>query len=211
MSAENAAWPNMCAYSVAMPVSRSGGSVIVSEPVIVPAQLGSRSISSGRAVQSSSSGTSRAEAPSSSTKRSIVSSAQCRSSKTSTVGRRAASATRNRRHADSASSARRAWSPGRPTSGRERVGRAGRPRPARPARRRPWRSRWRGGGGRVGVEDARLGLDDVGQRGERDVLAERRAAAGAPGRPARSIEPLGVLVQLADQPALADAGRGRRR
>ena len=58
---------------------------------------------------------------------------------------------------------------------------------------------------RVGVEDAGLGLHDVGQRGVGHVLAERRAAPDPPGD--RLVQqPPGVLVQLADEAALADAG-----
>ena len=67
----------------------------------------------------------------------------------------------------------------------------------------------RGLGG-VGGQHAGLRLHDVGQRGVGDVLAERRAATAAPADPHVDQLP-GVLVQLPDQPALADAGPARAR
>ena len=121
----------------------------------------------------------RTDAPSISTKRSIASSAQCMSSKTSTVGPRRPSP---------------AGTAARPT--RSRPGSAAR-RPGRPAGRSASASRAASrGAGRSpqrGVSRARAvrpssvsrmpacGLDDLGQRGVGDVLAERRAAAGPPG------------------------------
>jgi hypothetical protein len=63
-----------------------------------------------------------------------------------------------------------------------------------------------GGLRRVGVEDRGVRLDDVGQRGVRDVLAERRAAAGVPNDRHGGHDALAVLVKLADQAALADTG-----
>jgi hypothetical protein len=99
-------------------MSRSdiGGSEMDTTPVMVLVQLGCRSRSSGRAVQSTSSGSPRAEAPSISTNRSICSSAQCMSSKTSTVGWREAIARMNRRQACSVSAGDMP-APGNPTSG----------------------------------------------------------------------------------------------
>jgi hypothetical protein len=202
-SAGSAVPPNMRSYRVAIESSRSGVSETANIPGTAPPQLGTRSTSSGRAVQITSSGTSRTVAPISSMKRIMRSSAQCRSSKTSTVGPAAASARRNRRQADSGvlSGQRR---PGQSDQRPQRVGEPGRLTVRHQVLERgveavPGRLR------SVGGQHPGLVLDDVGQGGVRDVLPERRAPAAAPAH-LDVTELAGVVVELAHQPALADAG-----
>ena len=84
-------------------VSESGESDTVALFALPPPQPGRRPSSSGRAVQTTSSGTPVAQSARWSTKSSSPSSAQCRSSNTSTVGRCSPSASKNRRQAANAS------------------------------------------------------------------------------------------------------------
>ena len=105
--------------------SESGESEIVVAFGLPPPQPGRRARSSGRAVQTTRSGTSLAQSTRWSTKSSRPSSAQWRSSKTSTSGPRSASASRKRRQAAKASACavagQRPRSPASPTSGRRCV------------------------------------------------------------------------------------------
>ncbi len=97
--------------------SDSGGSTTVP----VPPHAGRRSSSSGRAVQSTSSGVSVVHSSNCSMKSSSATSAQCRSSKTSTSGARPASSSMNRLHAANASTCRSppsSWWVSSPTRGR---------------------------------------------------------------------------------------------
>ena len=55
--------------------------------------------------------------------------------------------------------------------------------------------------------DAEPGPDDLGQRPEGDVLAERQALAAVPVEEVR--EPVDVLLELPAQARLADSGRSR--
>ena len=198
-----------------MSASPSGASAMAS-PSAPPPQPGRRSSSSGRAVATTSRGTPAAQSSRSSRKSSRASSAQCRSSSTSTAGVRAARPCRKRRQAANASSRRSP--PGAPRPGRPARGGGRRPRPP-PARRRPGRppTRASAGGpvGRVGLQDAGLGLDDLGQGPEGHALAVGQAAPLPPGDQLGG--GLDLAPQLGHQPALADAGspttvtsRGRR-
>ena len=134
---------------------------------------GRRSSSSGRAVQSTSSGVSVVHWSSCSMKSSSASSAQCRSSKTSTSGARPASASMNSLHAANASTCRSPPQLLAVLEPHQRPQLA--EHPVRPAgRRRGDNSAAQLGAGGLGVvrvEDPRLGLHDLGQRPERDPVA----------------------------------------
>ena len=137
-----------------------------------------------------SSGTPPAHSTRWSTKSSSPSSAQCRSSKTRTSGRCSASASKKRRQAANASlAARRPRSPPSPTSGRRWTSTQSRPRARRDRDRRvELRAR---AVGCVGLEHARLRLDHLAERPERDPVAVREAAALPPG------DQLGLGVDVA--------------
>ena len=194
MSAENAAWPNMCAYSV--------GDVGVAQrrqrdrqragDRAGPARVAVDQLRPGGAQQQQRhvARRTRRAARRSAASRRRPSAGPRRPARS---GRRAASATRNRRQADSASSAA-SWSSraGRPAGAARRSAgsaSAGADELAQRPRRAAARAAPAGSVSRMPA----CGLDDVGQRGVRDVLAERRAAAGAPGD-RRVDQPLGVLV-----------------
>ena len=161
------------------------------------AQVGCCSYSSGRAVQSTSSGTPCDQSARCSRNESRASSAQCRSSNTSTVGPCAASPSRKRRQAVNDSSCE-AGSAGAPTSGASRA-----LSQARSGSSAGSGTLELGCGllGRVRLEDAALRLDDLPQRPEGDPLPVGQAAALPPA------DELGALLDVAEQlraePALA--------
>ena len=168
-----------------------------------PPQPGLRERSSGRAVQTSSSGTASSCSASSSTKSRRSSSAQWRSSNTSTAGPLSASASRNRRQAANAASSGRRLLPRREAD--ERTELALEPRGLAP-RRDEARDRARELVGRdlgvVGLEDPGLCLHDLAERPVGDTLAVGQRAAAAPD------DQVGIaldhLPELLDEAALAD-------
>ena len=212
ISAGSSERSSTCEMRRAVCSAESGESPIVEALSLPPPQPGRRSRSSGRALQTTRSGTSLSQSTSSSTKSSRPSSAQCRSSSTRTSGRCSASASRKRRQAANASPRRsppRPVSVSSPTSGRrcDSTQRASRRVGERVLDRRvQLLGRLRLG---VPLEDARLRLDDLRERPERDAVAVGEAAPLAPG------DELGVgvddLRELVDEPALAHPRDGDER
>ena len=188
--------------------SDSGESASVVAFSLPPPQFGRRSRSSGRAVATTRSGTSATQSTSSSTKSSRLSSAQWRSSKT----RRAAGGRRALRGSDArrrtplrAGRLRARVSPARPDE-REQV-RAGpelsSPEPASASSTE--RASFVGHVlGRVLLEHAGLGLDDLAERPQRHAVAVGETASLTPGDELR----IGVddALQLVDEAALPEPG-----
>ena len=192
--------------SRAVSSSESGESDTVTALRLPPPQPGRRSSSSGRAVQTTSSGTPVAQSTSSSTKSSRPSSAQCRSSKTSTSGPRSASPSKKRRHAANASARRVAAARRSPRDRRAAAGEPSTQAASASAHERRHRSRQLGA--------YRLGV--VASRGCRPAPSpsppSAQYATPSPYGRRAALAPddqLGVVVddreQLADEPALADS------
>ena len=157
------------------------------------------SYSSGRAVQSSSSGTPSDQSARCSRKESSASSAQCRSSKTSTVSRPSAHDSSTRRQAVNDSSCA-AGSPPAPTSGARRALSQAKSGSAAGKRLLELRLRLLL---RVGLEDPALRLDDLAERPERDPVPVGKAAPLAPAGETRSL--FEVVEELGAEAALARA------
>ena len=160
-----------------------------SSPCRLPSRAGGRV--AGLAVQTQSSGTSDAQSTRWSTKSSRSSSAQWSPRRRARwgAGRRAPRGTAARRRSPPLGHGWRRLPPPRPTSGRRwrSTQRASASLGDAPRRRLRAASRLRVGG-RVGLENARLGLDHLGKRPERHALAVRQRPSLPPG------DQLGVRV-----------------
>ena len=194
-------WPKPAGDEPRCLLVRSGARLIALTLAILPRTSGWRSNSSGRAVTTRSSGTPSARSARCSRNASIASSAQWMSSNTRTVGPLVGDALEERPpggerapRAPQLSSASIPDERQEPRTQPVPVWPAGRSTSILPPPPRESRTRRMPG----------LGLDDLAQCPERHAVAVRQAAALAPREPGRRARDVGE--QLADHPALADAG-----
>ncbi len=167
-----------------------------------PPQLGLRSENSGRAVQTRSIGTASGRPATCSTNSRSAGSAQWTSSNTKTAPPEPASASRNRLHAVNDSSRSAVLEGSTPTSGAKRALTHSSSPDSKGTRRSARSSFASRPSGRVGLEDACLGLHDLAQGPERDAFAVGQAPPLAPDH--RLLTAMDELEELMDHPALAD-------
>ena len=193
--------------------AESGESETVSALRLPPPQPGRRSSSSGRAVQTTRSGTPVAQSTRWSTKSSRPSSAQWRSSKTSTSGRCSASASKKRRHAANASRRRSPASCRGPAEPDERAEVLVHPRASTSSSTTASTavaSLAAAASASSRLEDPGLGLHHLAERPEADAFAVGQRAALAPGDELAD-RSSSAAQSSTEEPALADPGRADQR